>query len=282
MASEQEGHTLIPVEQEELTFYGKPLVAVRLADDRICVVLRWLCDSLGLEPTAQVRRIKRTKAITNELISVRAQTASGEQTMPSLTLRALPFWLAGIDTSRLDPAMEPVILAYQREVVEVLYQHFAQKRQALAVPPSLVPAEPILKPETPAQDAPPDAWLAYHEQMVIWLRWRQDIETWREEMEGWQGSVENRLESVEALAGLVPEILERMGPTTLSPEHQRTVQASVNRLHDLTGQTHAAIYDELREHFRVGTYKEIPESRWADVAAWFQARTQRAQRQSGH
>jgi hypothetical protein len=280
MTADQDSQALVPVDQDEIPFYGQPLVAVRLIDERICIVLRWMCVSLKLDPSAQVRRIQRTKAIADELLYVQVQTSSGVQIMPALTLRALPFWLAGIDVSRLDPVIEPIILAYQREVVEVLYQYFAQKRKALVEPRTLVPAEPITRPDVPGQDAPADAWLAYHEQMVIWLRWRQELETWREEMEGWKGNVENRLESVEALAGLVPEILERMGPAPLSPEHQRTVQASVNRLHDVTGQTHAAIYDALRDFFRVGTYKEIPESRWQDVSAWFQMRLQKARRES--
>lgn len=222
MTTNQDNQALIPLEQDEIPFYGQHLVAVRLIDERICVILRWMCMSLKLDPSAQVRRIQRTKAIAEELLSVPVQTSSGIQVMPALTLRALPFWLAGIDVTRLDPAIEPVILAYQREVVEVLYQYFAQKRQQVAEPHTLVPSAPVSRPELPGQEAPAAAWLAYHEQIVIWLRWQQEIAGWRMEMEGWQGSVEHRLESVEALAGLVPEILERMGPAMLSPEAGQT------------------------------------------------------------
>lgn len=276
MSTEQ--NAVIPLEQQTIPFYEQPLVALRLADARIVVVLRWLCTNLKLDPQAQLRRIKRTKAIADEVIYAHVQTEGGVQVMPALTLRALPFWLAGIDTHRLDPAIEPVILAYQREVVDVLYQHFAQQRPSLTEPRPLVPSEPIIQPEMPGHDASPDAWLAYHEQMVVWLRWQREVEIWRGQMDTWHGSVEHRLEHVEALASLVPEILERLGSQTLSAAHQRTVQASVNRVHEVTGHSHASIYEELRDHFHVGTYKEIPESRWADVMAWFQARLRRAQR----
>ncbi|HLW00044.1 MAG TPA: phage antirepressor N-terminal domain-containing protein [Ktedonobacterales bacterium] len=273
-----EQDAIIPLEQQTIPFYEQPLVALRLADDRIIVVIRWLCTNLKLDPQAQLRRIKRTKAIADEVVSAHVETEGGVQVMPALSLRALPFWLAGIDTHRLDPTIEPVILAYQREVVDVLYRHFAQKRQQHADPHHLVPTEPITQPALPGHDAPPDVWLAYHEQMVVWLRWQHEVETWRGKVDTWHGSVEHRLEHVEELAGLVPEILERLGPQTLSPAHLRTVQASVNRVHDVTGQSHASIYEELRDHFHVGTYKEIPEDRWADVMAWFQARLQWAQR----
>ena len=51
--------------------------------------------------------------------------------------------------------------------------------------------------------------------MAAWYRWQADIEQWRD-------SVESRLESVEEITRLVPEILDRLGQATLSPEHQRT------------------------------------------------------------
>jgi hypothetical protein len=86
--------------------------------------------------------------------------------------------------------------------------------------------------------------------MPAWIDWQRDMMTWRE-------SVERRLGTHEQVLHLVPEILERLGPATLSPEHQRTVQAGVNHLHELTKRPHAAIYNDLREAFRVGTYKDI-------------------------
>lgn len=271
MADEQEQQALIPVEQDTITFYGRPLVAARMPDGHICVVLRWLCEGLHLNIQAQLRRIRRTKAIAEDLALVRVETEGGPQVMPALALRALPFWLAGIDPSRVGSELEPVILAYQREVVDVLYQHFAQRRLPLQQPTTLVPSEPITQPERPPHDAAPDIWAQYHEQMAVWYRWQSDIEQWR-------GQVESRLEGLEEVTRLVPEILERLGPVTLTPEHQRTVQNAVTRLHELTGRAYGTIYDELKNAFHVGKYSEIPEDRWAEVAAWFRTRIEQAQR----
>ncbi len=91
-------------------------------------------------------------------------------------------------------------------------------------------------------------------------------------MEHRQGALETRMENAEAVLQLVPELIERLGPATLSPEHQRTIQAGVNRLHELTRRPHAALYNDLREAFRVGTYKDIHEARWEAVVAWFRER----------
>jgi len=55
---EHQEQYLEPEEQESILFHGQNIVAVRLADGRICVVLRWVCESLKLQPGGQVRRIE--------------------------------------------------------------------------------------------------------------------------------------------------------------------------------------------------------------------------------
>lgn len=112
---------VVPVEQQTLTFYGKPLLVVRLRDGRVGAVLRWFCDNLALDFSSQLRRIKRTEEIANDLIDVRIQTEGGDQVMATLILHAVPFWLAGIDSKRVRAAVRPEIQRYKREVVDVLY-----------------------------------------------------------------------------------------------------------------------------------------------------------------
>jgi hypothetical protein len=68
---------LVPVDQQTLTFYGKPLVVVRLADGRVGAVLRWFCDNLQLDSSAQIRRIRRTEEIVDDLVDVQIQTEAG-------------------------------------------------------------------------------------------------------------------------------------------------------------------------------------------------------------
>ena len=80
---EQDSSPLMPIEQQTIMFYGKPLVVVRLPDGRPGIVLRYLCDNLQLEPTSQVRRIKRTEAIADDLVYTLVQTDGGPQIMPT-------------------------------------------------------------------------------------------------------------------------------------------------------------------------------------------------------
>src|SRR5260370_14659770 len=214
---EQDSSPLMPIEQQTIMFYGKPLVVVRLPDGRPGIVLRNLCDNLQLEPTSQVRRIKRTEAIADDLVYTQVQTDGGPQIMPTLVLHAAPFWLPGIDPKRVREEIPPELMRDQRAVVDVLYAWASQSPKVTDPPATLVPAEQIIKPVPPADDASLEAWREYHRQMGASIDWQQDIEAWR-------GSVESRLEGLEEVTDLIPAILERLGLHTLTNDHQRAAQ----------------------------------------------------------
>src|SRR5439155_22686430 len=72
MSDEQE---LIPIEQHTLTFYGKPIIVVRLPDGRPGVVLRFLCENLQNDTNAQVQRVQRSEAMAEDLVFTRVETA---------------------------------------------------------------------------------------------------------------------------------------------------------------------------------------------------------------
>jgi hypothetical protein len=261
--SDEQEQELIPTEQQTIIFYGKPIVVVRLPDGRPGVVLRYICENLQLDPGAQVARVKRTEAIADDLVYVQVQTEGGFQKMPTLVLHAAPFWLAGIDPKRVREEVRPEILRYQREVVDVLYA-WAQSPKAIAAPTGLVPAEQITKPTAPTDDVGMDAWRVYYQQMILWIDWQRDIEHWR-------GSVESRLEGLEEVTNLIPEILERLGPQTLTDEHQQAIREYARQLHELTGKPYPTIWEDLKSAFRVAKYANIPELDWPRVVKWFQA-----------
>src|SRR5947209_15774954 len=95
-----EEQDLLPVEQQTLTFYGKPIVVVRLPDGQPGMVLRFLCENLQIDTAAQTQRVRRTKAIARGLVFAQVETGAGSLRMAVLILHAIPFWLAGIDPRR--------------------------------------------------------------------------------------------------------------------------------------------------------------------------------------
>lgn len=277
---------LEPVEQDSILFHGEQITAARLADGRICVVLRWVCESLKLQTGGQVRRIERTAATAQELIRVKVQTKGGIQTMPAITLRGFSPWVLGINPNEVkseDPVeaerIRTLIVAYQEEAKDVLYEHFVNKRRpALPVPhEAQVPIELM---EEPGPDASHAERATYHEVMALWHRWKADYYTqqWRGEVEEWRGSVESRLETKEAVLDLIPEIIERLGPEKLTPKHQGLVQYYVGQLSKATGKSRGAIYSSLYMAFSVPKYQDIPEAEWDRVANWFKVQTDQGQK----
>ncbi|MGH2515473.1 MAG: hypothetical protein ACRDHP_07440, partial [Ktedonobacterales bacterium] len=95
------------------------------------------------------------------------------------------------------------------------------------------------------------------------------------------GELHSRMESLEEGTRMLPELLLRLGPQTLTSEHQATVKAMTKRLHDLAGFAYATVYGELNEAFRVARYNDIPDARWEEVAAWLTVRINAAERRRG-
>jgi BRO family, N-terminal domain len=183
------------------------------------------------------------------------------QSVPSPKAEPVKQWLAKTGAQRLDEASRP----------------------------ALDPAEASAARSTiakPAYDAPARLWAQYHGQMAAFYE-RQAVYEEQLTLIDAQivehdaaladhslqlGEMHSRLEAVEATQReLLPELLERLRPPTLTSEHQAAVRAGVGRLHD-AGMTYGAAYAELGRAFQVASYRDIPESRWDKVAAWFQER----------
>jgi antirepressor protein len=295
--SDSSSDALIPVEQQTIDFYGHPLVALRLPDGRIVAVLHWLCEGLHLTIDPQVRRIRRKRALADDLLTVRVETEGGMQSMLALTLRALPGWLYTIDDSRVAAHAQDDIVLFQRECVDVLARHFATARQtSLPAPTTLVPSEPPpAQPMAPAPDAPRDAWRTYYQGMLAWLNWLDDMDRWQNltEVQLYDheerlrdhdrqiGELHSRVEGTEELSRVLAEALARLGPQTLTPAHQATIKHQAARLHELSGRAYATIYGDLNAAFHVARYSDIAEARWPEITAWFKTRLDAAEKRRG-
>jgi P22_AR N-terminal domain len=176
------GEVLEPIEQHTLDFYGKPLRVVRLPNGEPGVVLNELCENMGLERRAQLRRIHRTKAIETGFASARIDTPGGPQVVSVLTLKVTPAWLFGIDADRARPEVRPEIERYQAECVDVLYRYFANKTPPILPDPQSAGMQPLAPPDP---EAGHEEQATYHETMSLWHRWQADrhMQAWRKEMQ---------------------------------------------------------------------------------------------------
>lgn len=268
MDTQKNQAALVPVEQDTITFYGHELVAVRLPDGRIAAVLRWLFESLNLDRAGQMQRIERKTALADGLVLVRVETAGGPQEMPAIMLKVLPGYLFGIDENRVKAEAREDIILFQRECVEALADHFTRKH-----PPTL----PALADTTAA---------------TIIIEQIADLT-------GVINLLREHLEALLTLPGQVAEISAQVGETRvlveslatrqdstetrlaavdartqrLTPTHTRTVQEQVDRMVRETKRlpaplTYAIIYGRLKHRFRVGSYKEVADSRFDELMAY--------------
>jgi hypothetical protein len=181
------------------------------------------------------------------------------QSIPSPKAEPVKQWLARVGAKRLEEATRPLDAAQvSLEVAGVT---------------------------KPSPDAPALLWAEYYEQLAVLYRRQAAYETRLayvdarlEEHEEQIGELHSRLEGMEEVTRLVPEILERLGPQTLTPERQATIKNMARRLTELSGMSYSTIYGDLNATFHVGKFSDIPETQWSQVANWFQQRIDAAEK----
>jgi P22_AR N-terminal domain len=275
------GQVLEPVEQEVVPFHEHEIIAVRLADGRICVVLRWVCETLRLDSQGQVQRIERTASTANELVRVRVQPrvvgskGGGIQTMPALTLRGFSPWILGINPEEVksgdlaeEARIRELIVAYQEEAKDVLYQHFLNKGRPVLPEPRAIIIQPM---EEPSPEANHEEQANYHETMSLWHRWQADYHN-----QEWLKSIQQQqvalIEEDQAMGNLLANVQKRLGPETISRGHQEDVQEYVNAWSKATGKNRGIIYTDLHARFRVPRYQELLEADWPAIKEFFRRR----------
>jgi len=181
------------------------------------------------------------------------------QSIPSPKAEPVKQWLARVGAKRLDEVTQPL--------------------------PASNAATAIVTIPKPAESAPATVWAEYYEHLAVLYRRAAAYEAQlayvdakleeHDEQISW---LQDRMEGVEEGMRLLPEILERLGPQTLTPEHQSTVKNMARRLSEISGIGYAAIYAELNDTFHVGRYSDIPDVHWTEITAWFERRITAAER----
>jgi hypothetical protein len=277
-----------PVEQDTVSLFGRPVVAVRLPDGRVAAVFTDLCRALGLDRASQARRVRTDDVIGDELLLAEVTVDEVAQPADVLTAWAVPVWLQGIQLSRLTAEKRPVILAFKREAANVLYQHFS--RRGLAA----LPAPDAVQQMVPATSGAPASQVA---QLAAQIGELTDVVNLLGEhlagLLGLPGQVEGLSQQVSQAIVMLDALAERQDTTEtqvtridertqrLTPAHARTVQELVDRMVRETARlpfplTYAIIYGRLKHRFRAGSYKEIPDERFEELLAYLRDELSRA------
>ena len=256
-------------------FYGDSIRGLIVATDvqpTVYVPLRPLCDYLGLDWSAQYRRLHRDPVLRDVIQPVAIMaTGSGsdEQEMVCLPLEFIPGWLFTINAARVKPELQAKITHYRRECFTVLWRAFQAESLSVGEPvhlgtgnvsTALAPASTTAMLTQLRDQALGQAALA-EQQLALELRVSTHDDRFKQ-----AGLVirdmQRRLGALE----------ERIQPTQLISEAEASEVASqVKALAEmLTGHNpsknhYQSIFGELNRRFQVTSYRRLSRAQLADV-----------------
>lgn len=108
---------------QSIPFHGTTIAAAK-DGETIRVALRPVCEAMGIDYTAQYRRLERTSWA---VVAMMAMTGSDGKTYEMVTVdrRTFTMWLATIDTTRLkSERARNLVETFQREAADALDNYF--------------------------------------------------------------------------------------------------------------------------------------------------------------
>lgn len=253
-----EEKSLVPIEERTVEFYGdeiKGVVVMATPSQRLIYVpVRQLCDFLGVDYTAQRRRIDRDPVLSKKLEVIKVQTAGGPQSMTCLPLDYLNGWLFGINASRVKSAIRERLIRYQEECYLVLRNAF----QGPAATDTLSQVEQL------------------GHALITLAREQREFD---QRLSTTEGQVENVTQRIVALE-------ERVAPGRPVTEEQasqisQAVKAIAMALSNRTGRNeYGGVYGELYRKFGITSYKLLPADKFEEamdfLREWHQSLTDEA------
>lgn len=112
-----------------VNFRGDELYGFK-QDDGVFVALKPIAKALGLDWSAQLKRVKRDPVLSEGMAMMATPYGlGGDQEAVAIKIDLLNGWLFGIDSSRIrDETVRDRVILYQRECYGVLYRHFSKGR----------------------------------------------------------------------------------------------------------------------------------------------------------
>ena len=112
---------------ETIQFHNQSLIVLN-HENKPYIAIKPICENIGLDWEAQRQRIKRNEILNSTACMIKVVAKDGKnREVLCLPLGYLNGWLAGIELSRVNPQIKPLLKQYQLECFDVLYNHFMPK-----------------------------------------------------------------------------------------------------------------------------------------------------------
>lgn len=258
-----------------VTCCEKPVMAMRMPDDRIAATLHSLCDAVQLDYIGQFQRIQRQPSLAKWLHRIAVLTLAGRQEVDVLIVTAIPAWLIGIQLSRLAPEKQALILRFQDEAVDTLYRHFFKEHaRPDAQPTAQQPPEPDGAPgewieAEPLPSVPDTIWERLYEVLAGFERKWQAVE---QDIAGLKAEL---AEIRQQLRGASAAGQSHRDKRPHSLEHIMQLHTLARSLESQSGEPVSALFRQLAEVFDVTDVSAIPDAGWDHILTWFWQHAQR-------
>jgi len=257
---------LVPTIQKDVLFYGDVITAVQVKHDeneQIYVPIRPICNYLGLDWSAQYRRVNRDPVLSEAIQGVAIKTTpspdgrgGGVQVMSCLPLKFLPGWLFGINANRVKEDLREKIIRYQRESYDVLWEAFQEGRLTTDAG-----FDDLL------QQASGDVVEAYQIAQAIMKLARNQImlDARLEDHSRTLAEHTRRLETIEADMHQEDRYISESQATQIS----QAIKAIAIAMGKQTGRNEfGATWGEFYRKFGISKYRYLPVSRFDEAMAW--------------
>jgi prophage antirepressor-like protein len=123
-----------------VTFFEHPCLAIRVDNGSIYVAIHDLCDAIGLQLAAQLRRLRRDEELREGLTRAPVPTAGGVQEQDFLLLEMVPWWLSSVSRAKAAPLVAERLKYLRLFAIKTVYDAFAQAAGLPAGPSRTSPA----------------------------------------------------------------------------------------------------------------------------------------------
>ena len=115
--------------KSKIVKFNNQHIPVYFVGDKPFVAMKPICENIGLQWEAQLKRIKRNHVLNQGMSIMDIPTNGGNQQIVCLPFSMLNVWLMGVDANKVKPEIKDTLVKYQLECYDVLYQHFMPKPQ---------------------------------------------------------------------------------------------------------------------------------------------------------
>ena len=252
---------ITPARVQTVDFYGDAIPMAQSGDGDLYVPVRPLAEFLGLQFSAQRRRILRDRVLAARVRLVVFTGRDGfRREQLSLPLDMLPGWLFGVTTSKVGPELADKIDRYRAECFQVLWNAFKGE----TIP---APAPPGKSGAALAVEIAGAVYALAQQQLEIETRLgevagRQEVMA--DYLRGFIQRTEGRLTSLELQLNAGATISEvQAGEIALAVKNVgQALAARGDR------QGYAKVYGEMYRRYRISSYKNLPAARYQEVVDW--------------